>query len=633
MSPHLPVRLRQVVPLALALLSVIIAAVAYLQALHFPFVSDDLTYITTNNKLAGLHLNELWRLFTEPYNEYEFLPLRDLSYWLDIKLFGLNPAAFRAHNIFLYLLCLPLVYSTTQSLWRYFRPTGDADAPWVAAIVTALFAMHPVHVESVVWISGRKDVLSGLFSLLALWLAVNARQSQGLSPLYASGSLLALLAAMLSKATAVAVAPVIALLWLMFWRGHPTQRKKYRHMLWPAAILLLAVCVGMFFTSNSSVKEPFHFGTGLFVRALAILGWLARLSFSPESRHWFYPVLDDSQLHIMIFLGMAVIAAMLVCTVSLLRNRSLGYFAVIAFVVLCLPYLQLIPFYTTSLASDRFLMLAVWPAMLLVVALSWQLNYVPRTIILLVFALAWCYQTAVRTGDWRGLEALVDSDVRAYPGYYQPAFQKIWIEMRIGKSGDAMKTANSITVPEFRNIMVRMIQATDAVNSATPGKPDEVLASLQNFDNSLNNLPDQSKWNTPMRFVRDVCRNMLALKAGRLALQFPDNVLVRYKAGVWKLEDHNYKDAIVHLRAATESQQLPESLRGAAYKNLGMALLESGHAAEAEHPLRTALEQSPPDLSAYCPLSMVYKQAGRHDEETSSEAECRRLASSQTSAP
>ena len=68
----------------------------------------------------------MWRLLTEPYNPLEFLPLRDLSYWFDIKLFGLNPAALRAHNIILYLLCLPLVYATTLGLWRYFRP-ADAD--------------------------------------------------------------------------------------------------------------------------------------------------------------------------------------------------------------------------------------------------------------------------------------------------------------------------------------------------------------------------------------------------------------------------------------------------------------------------------------------------------------------------
>lgn len=134
-------RMKSCVPGALVMLSAVVAVVAYLQALHYPFVSDDTVYLTENAKLSGLHLSELWRLLTEPYNRYEFLPLRDLSYWLDLTLFGLNPVAFRLHNILLYLLCLPLVFVTTLGLWRYFRPVA-ADAPWAAAVVTTLFALH-----------------------------------------------------------------------------------------------------------------------------------------------------------------------------------------------------------------------------------------------------------------------------------------------------------------------------------------------------------------------------------------------------------------------------------------------------------------------------------------------------------
>jgi len=152
-------RLRQISPYALVLVSAMVAVGAYLQALNYPFISDDSIYIIENTKLSGLQLVNLWLIFAEPYNPLaEFLPLRDLSYWLDIELFGLNPSAFRLHNILLYLLCLPLVFATTLDLWRYFRPADSSSAPWAAATVTALFALHPAHVEAVVWISGRKDV-------------------------------------------------------------------------------------------------------------------------------------------------------------------------------------------------------------------------------------------------------------------------------------------------------------------------------------------------------------------------------------------------------------------------------------------------------------------------------------------
>jgi tetratricopeptide (TPR) repeat protein len=624
---------RQHAPLALVFFGTIVAVAAYLQALDYPFHSDDAVYIIGNTKLLDLHLSELWRLFTEPYNTFsEFLPLRDLSYWLDITLFGMNPTAFRVHNILLYLLCLPLIYVTTLELWRYFRPADAASARWAAAAVTALFALHPALVESVVWISGRKYVLPNLFAMLTLWLAVRARRGQGLSAPHAAATLVAFVAVMLSKASYIAVAPVIALLWGMFWSDIPSPGRRRSQLLWPLAILVLAVCLVQVFIASSVGREPVYFGIEAVTRTLAVLGWLVRLAVTPENRHYFYPVFEDKHFFVMVTLGAAVLAAAAVSMVMILRKRSLEGFAFIAFLLICMPYIQLIPYAPPSLVADRFLALAVWPAMLLLVALAWRLNPVPRTVLLLVIALAWGFQTAERTRDWRSEEALIDIDLRAYPGHYQPAYQKIWLQLGHGLYSDAIGTANTITVAEFRIIMIRMIQAVYAVNTASTGKPDDVLALLQNFEIAMHHLPAQSKWNTPMRQVMIGCQNILSLKGARLAEQFPEDALVQYKAGLWKLQVRNYRDTVTFLLAATESHQLPEYLRGKAYKSIGMAMLKSGVAAEAEAPLRAALEQSPPDMEAYCLLSEVYKHTGRLEEAARAEAECHSYVSSETAA-
>lgn len=621
-------RMRQLAPLLLVLVSAVVVVAAYLQALNFPFVLDDIAYINWNTKLTGLHLSELWRLFTEPYNDFsEFLPLRDLSYWFDITLFGLNSAAFRVHNIILYLLCLPLVYATTLGLWRYFRPADAASAPWAAAAVTALFALHPAHAEAVVWISGRKDVLSAMFSLLALWLAVNAKREQGLSPRYAAAALLALLAAMLSKATAVAVAPVIAMLWIIFWRDIPAQHRRRSHLLWPLASLLLAVCVALIFTASSTVKEPVYFGVEAVTRLLAILGWLARLAVSPGSRHLYYPVFEDTYLPFRVALGVAVLAAAAAGGVMILRRRSLEGFALVTFLLLCVPYTQLIPYVTDSLVSDRFLALAVWPAMLLVVALSWRLNPVPRTALLIVIALAWVFQTVERPRDWRSFEALVDADLRAYPGYYMPAVFKISsFQLPRGQYRDAENLASSITTPEIRDAMIRMIKIHHGgdADAATTGKLQEAMAMLWMLGHDLKQFPVQARWNQPLNNLWIKMPTFLAIEWGYLAARFPDDVSVRYNAGLWMLDAHRYDDAVAYLRLATESQRLPGTVRGIAFDGLGLALMNSGHIAEAEAPLRAALEQTPPDLRAYCSLTEVYKQSGRFEEAARAAANCLR---------
>jgi hypothetical protein len=332
-------------PWMIVLVSAVVTVASYLQAFNYPFVYDDVGYIVQNFKLAGLGWPELWRLFSQPYNPaFEFLPLRELSYWMDLTLFGLNPSAFRLHSILLYLLCLPLVYAITSNLWRYFRPADGVSVCWAAAVVTALFALHPSHAEAVVWIAGRKDVLSTLFSLLALWFAINARRESGLSAPYAAAALVALLAAILSKATAVVIAPIMVMLWVMFWRDMPASRKRYSVLLWCLASMLLAACLAVIFTGFTTQKIPLYFGIEAVTRTLAILGWLARLSISPESRHFFYPVLEDSYLPAMVGLGVAVLAGTAAGALMMLRKCTLERFSVVVFLLLCIPSLQLIPY-------------------------------------------------------------------------------------------------------------------------------------------------------------------------------------------------------------------------------------------------------------------------------------------------
>jgi hypothetical protein len=623
---HIPGGIRQLAPSTLALVSAIIAVAAYLQALNFPFLLDDIAYIVWNTKLTGLQPGELWRLLTQPYNDFsEFLPLRDLSYWFDIKLFGLNPAAFRLNNIILYLLCLPLIYATTLGLWRYFRPSDSDSAPWAAAAVSSLFALHPAHVEAVVWISSRKDVLSSLFSLLALWFALNAKRELGLSARHATAALLALLAGLLSKATAVAVSPVIAIIWMYFWRDIPAQHRRRSQLLWPFSVLLLAACFGLIFSASSTVKESVYFGFEAVTKLLAVLGWMARLAVSLENRHLYYPVFEDTYLAYRVALGAVVLAAATAAGAMSLRKRSLEGFALITFLLLCMPYTQLLPYVTDSLVSDRFLALAVWPAMLLVVSLSWRLAPVSRGALLVIIALAWVFQTVERPRDWRSFEALVDKDLRAYPGYYMPAVYKITsFQLPRGMYRDAENTASSITTPEIRDVMIQVVKihhGSDA-DAATSGKLQEAMAQLWTLGHDIKRFPVQTRWNQPLNNLWIKLPSFLAMEWGYLAARFPDVISVSYNAGLWMVDAKRYSDAVSYLRSATQSPQLPKQLRGKAYTSLGVALLASGQVVEAEKPLLAALDQSPPELHAYCSLFEVYKLTGRPEDATRAEAAC-----------
>jgi hypothetical protein len=631
LRPLLASSIMQSAPLWLVLTSAVIAVFIYIPALHYPFISDDAGYVADNSKLAGLGLIELWRLFTEPYNDFsEFLPLRDLSYWLDIALFGLNPAAFRVHSILIYLLCLLLVYATTLGLWRYFRSTDAASGPWAAAVVTALFALHPSHTEAVVWIAGRKDVLAGMFSLLALWFALHAKSNQGLSAPYAGAALVALLAAILSKATAVAVAPLIVMLWVFFWRDIPPSERRNSLLLWPLACLLLAACFAVIFASIITTRIPLYLGAESITRSLAVLGWLSRLAVSPESRHFLYPVFEYANLPAMVALGGAVLAAAVFGMVMALRRRSFEGFALAVFFLFCGPSMQLIPYSPPSLVSDRFLFIAVWPAILLIVVFAWRLNPILRVTLLLVIALAWGFQAAERTRDWRNFEVLVDSDLYAFPGYSMPAMYKSDFQLSKGLFREAGETASGIMIPEVRDNMIKLVNAHQAVtDSSSAGNARDAMDTLVDFGLALQQMPVQSQWNAPIRIIWRINRKYLEFEWQSLATRFPDDVSVLYNAGSSLFAIQDYQAAVTYLLAASRSQQLPKSMRGEAFKILGLALMGLQRTAEAEAPLRAALEQSPPELSAYCALAEVYKQTSRFKEAANAEADCHSLVASE----
>ena len=144
--------------LALAVLAV------FWQVNHYDFVTlDDDVYVTGNSHLqSGFTPNGLRWAFSTTYAQY-WHPVTWLSLMLDYKLFGLNAGGYHVTNVLLHLLSALLLFML------FNRMTGEI---WKSAFVAAVFALHPLRVESVVWIAKRRDLLCILFSIFTLLLYV-----------------------------------------------------------------------------------------------------------------------------------------------------------------------------------------------------------------------------------------------------------------------------------------------------------------------------------------------------------------------------------------------------------------------------------------------------------------------------
>ena len=140
-------------------LTVIILAV-YWQVTRNDFILyDDNVYITDNPHVQSGFTGENigWALTTTRSGNWH--PLTWFSHMLDYQLFGLNPRGYHLTNLFLHIANSILLFLTLR--WATF-------ATWPSALVAALFAIHPLHVESVAWVAERKDVLSTFFWLLTM---------------------------------------------------------------------------------------------------------------------------------------------------------------------------------------------------------------------------------------------------------------------------------------------------------------------------------------------------------------------------------------------------------------------------------------------------------------------------------
>jgi protein O-mannosyl-transferase len=130
------------------------------QTLQHGFVYDDLMYVRDNeNVLHGLTSRTIAWAFTDFYAA-NWHPLTWLSHMLDCQLYGLNhPGGHHATNLLLHAASAIVLFLVLR------RMTGDL---WPSACAATLFAIHPLHVESVAWVAERKDLLSGLFFMLTL---------------------------------------------------------------------------------------------------------------------------------------------------------------------------------------------------------------------------------------------------------------------------------------------------------------------------------------------------------------------------------------------------------------------------------------------------------------------------------
>jgi hypothetical protein len=273
----------------------VVILVVYSQAINYEFTNfDDNTYVTGNGQVkSGLTLQGLfWSLLSTHSSNWH--PLTWMSHMLDVSLFGMNSGSHHLVNVFFHLANSLLLFFVFRQM------TGDV---WQSAFVAALFAIHPLHVESVAWVAERKDVLSTFFWMLTVWFYVGFVKDRTASRYLAA--LLFFSLGLMAKPMLVTL-PFVLLL-LDYW---PLRRLEFRRLdrdrypnktlSWldliiekvPFFVFTAASCVVTFYAQQSGGSvaslEVFPLGVRIANAVVAYISYIAKMLW-PVHLSAFYP--------------------------------------------------------------------------------------------------------------------------------------------------------------------------------------------------------------------------------------------------------------------------------------------------------------------------------------------------------
>ncbi|RII25012.1 MAG: hypothetical protein CXR31_15285 [Geobacter sp.] len=332
-----------------AIVLTLLTLVVYGQTLSFDFLSnwDDYQYVTSNPDIRGFSAINLIHVFSSSYVG-NYAPIHLLSYMFDYQLAGLNPAWFHGVNV---------GFHTVNGLLFYLLVYRITGKPVWAFVSAAVFLLHPVQVESVAWISQRKNLLAMFFSLCSFlaYLSYRQRTGEGRTRAYIL-SVLCLLLSLFAKSIAV-IMPFVFLLHDISLEK-PRRRKGVFVDKIPYIVAVAVASVITMSTQSAGGGSVDLFEGNIAAKFLTMLTVLTRYV-----QILLWPANENLNAVYIFFIknrfdGEVVVALLLVATLCLAgiylwrRDRWL-FFGFALFFLGLIPVAQIVPL--STLMNDRYL--------------------------------------------------------------------------------------------------------------------------------------------------------------------------------------------------------------------------------------------------------------------------------------
>jgi tetratricopeptide (TPR) repeat protein len=568
--------------LALACLTTVL----YAPVRHHEFVNfDDPGYVNEPHVREGLSIaNARWAFTTLHFANYH--PLTWLSHMADVTVFGRdNAGAHHVTNVLLHACNAALVYLVLNAL------TGR---PWASLAVAALWTTHPLRVESVAWVAERKDLLSGLFFLLAI--GCYARYARRTSRSAYAGSLACFVLGLMSKAMVVTLPGVLLL--LDAWPLRRTELRWRRLVVekLPFVAISAASAVVTYVAQQryGAMSAGEQIGFGLRAgNAFASLASYLRLTVWPTSLAVVYPYYGAVRGTMLspasVAAGVALLIGGIVIGLACWRRERAVLVGWLWFLGTLVPVLGLVQVGRQSMA-DRYTYL---PHVGLMIAIVWgvaaaagRLN-VPRAALAATLAavlVALSARTVDQVRHWRNSETLF---AHALDVTHHNAVAHGSLALALGDRGDVAaavehyQRAIEITPQEpqlYYNIGQLYLVAGDYVRAQEwLGK---ALRLDPNYADAHSNLAKAFAGQGRAEHAIEQFREVARLR--------PDSYVAHYDLAVELAEHGDLDEALDHFAEAARLK--PDSPQ--VWYSRSLALSRAGRAAEAESAYKTHLELS-----------------------------------------
>ncbi len=409
---------------------------------------DDIA-VYTDTLIRTPSLKNIKTIFTF-HRGSTYQPVRRVSFMLDYLFCKRNPFCYHFFNVIYYYLGILFLFLFTERLLYFLGPWSSPKRRLIALFSTIIFAVHPVHVESVAWISARKEVLLLWFFFAALYFYLKGREGEKHALQMYLWSFIAFVLAVLSKPSAV-VMPAIILLFEVCY--NPREVKKLLVFIIPSVVIAgIAVFILMTVMKQAGGIKPYRggtFWTNFLVSFYIFLNYIklcvATINFSAAYTIWLPP----HPLSVWTFIVIALNALILWIGIWCYKRFTVLTFLVFWFYIQLLPYANIIPI--STILADRYDLLASFSYTLLVgIFFTWfmflrherftkEFFKVLSVTIFILLAAGYSYMTIKQNRVWKNTRTLWMDAYEKYP--HAPAAQHgaALVFMKMGQYGIAKK--------------------------------------------------------------------------------------------------------------------------------------------------------------------------------------------------